>query len=139
MRRGPRACAARGQPKSTHSTPLRDWTCSRTFISCRASEGTMRKTMIFSLVLGVLAGGSIALSPEAWAQADARVPGKQTLSYGAAATQRLEYWPGASAHAPLVAFVHGGGWKAGDMTMMDGSAKLTHWHSLGYAVASLDY
>jgi acetyl esterase/lipase len=25
------------------------------------------------------------------------------------------------------------------MTMMDGSAKLAHWHSLGYAVASIDY
>jgi len=99
----------------------------------------MRKTMTFALALGTLAGGSIALSHHASAQADAQVPGKQTLSYGAAASQRLEYWPGANAHAPLVAFVHGGGWKAGDMTMMDGSAKLSHWHSLGYAVASIDY
>jgi acetyl esterase/lipase len=43
------------------------------------------------------------------------------------------------AHSPLIVFVHGGGWSRGDMTMMDGSAKLSHWHSLGYAVASIDY
>ena len=36
-------------------------------------------------------------------------------------------------------FVHGGGWKRGDMTMMDGSAKLADWQAQGYAVASLNY
>jgi acetyl esterase/lipase len=100
--------------------------------------GTMRKTLLLSLVLAAATGGTVALPRESSAAA-AQVPGKQTLSYGTAPAQRLEYWPGASAHAPLVVFVHGGGWKAGDMTMMDGSAKLAHWHALGYAVASIDY
>jgi acetyl esterase/lipase len=98
----------------------------------------MRKTLLFPLVLAAAASGSVALSREGTAAA-ARVPGKRTLSYGAAVAQKLEYWPGANADSPLVAFVHGGGWKAGDMTMMDGSAKLAHWHALGYAVASIDY
>lgn len=98
----------------------------------------MRKTILLSLVLAAVTSGSVALSREGTA-AVAQVTGKQTLSYGAAAAQKLEYWPGATAHSPLVAFVHGGGWKAGDMTMMDGSAKLSHWHALGYAVASIDY
>ncbi len=39
----------------------------------------------------------------------------------------------------MIVFVHGGGWTRGDMRMMEGSAKLSHWHGLGYAVASLDY
>jgi acetyl esterase/lipase len=102
-------------------------------------EGTMRKTVFLSLILAAVASGSAALAREAATAAATAVPGKQTLSYGAAAAQRLEYWPGANAHSPLVVFVHGGGWKRGDMTMMDGSAKLSHWHALGYAVASIDY
>lgn len=99
----------------------------------------MRNFLFLSAMLGVLASGSVALSREVGGQAAAQVPGKQTLNYGVATAQRLEYWPGADARSPLVAFVHGGGWKAGDMAMMDGSAKLAHWHSLGYAVASIDY
>ncbi len=64
---------------------------------------------------------------------------KQTLSYGNDRLQALDYWPAARHDAPLVVFVHGGGWKRGDKQMMEGSAKLEHWHSLGYAVASVNY
>ena len=67
-------------------------------------------------------------------------PRQQTLSYGADPLQQVAYWPGTSANAPLVVFVHGGGWKRGDMAMMAGSAKLAHWNGeLGYAVASVNY
>lgn len=72
-------------------------------------------------------------------EAASAVPDKQTLAYGTADLQKVAYWPGANAHSPLVVFVHGGGWKRGDMAMMDGSAKLTDWHWHGYAVASVDY
>ena len=99
----------------------------------------MRKIVFLGLCLAAASGTATLARDVSVASASAAVPGKQTLSYGAATAQRLEYWPGADAHAPLVAFVHGGGWKRGDMTMMDGSAKLAHWHSLGYAVASIDY
>jgi len=99
----------------------------------------MHKILAVSLMFALAASGAAAFSRETPDQAAAQVPGKQTLSYGAAAAQRVEYWPGPNAHSPLVAFVHGGGWTRGDMTMVDGSAKLTHWHSLGYAVASIDY
>ena len=60
-------------------------------------------------------------------------------AYGAATLQRLDYWPGSSRQAPLVVFVHGGGWKQGDKKMMHGSAKLSHWQEQGYAVVSLNY
>lgn len=63
----------------------------------------------------------------------------QTLSYGRDPLQTLDYWPGRSANAPLVVFVHGGGWKRGDKRMMQGSDKLRHWQAQGYAVASLNY
>ncbi len=63
----------------------------------------------------------------------------QTLAYGTDEAQVLDYWPGAAPDAPLVVFVHGGGWKRGDKTMMRGSDKLEHWQGLGYAVASLNY
>lgn len=61
------------------------------------------------------------------------------LAYGAEDLQRLDYWPGAGPDAPLVVFVHGGGWKRGDKDMMQGSAKLEHWQEQGYAVASINY
>lgn len=64
---------------------------------------------------------------------------KKTLSYGPDRLQQLDFWPAARADAPLVVFVHGGGWKRGDKRMMDGSAKLSHWRDLGYAVASVNY
>ena len=63
----------------------------------------------------------------------------QELSYGADKLQRVDFWAGSRKSAPLVVFVHGGGWKRGDKSMMKGSAKLSHWQSLGYAVASVNY
>ena len=98
----------------------------------------MRKTLILPLAIATAVCAPVAL-PSAPAAAAHAVPGKQVLSYGADELQKLEYWSGASATSPLVVFVHGGGWKRGDMTMMDGSAKLADWHGRGYAVASLDY
>lgn len=68
-----------------------------------------------------------------------RAAAKQVLKYGADPEQTVDFWPASAPGAPLVLFVHGGGWKRGDKTMMDGSDKLTHWRALGYAVASLDY
>jgi len=68
-----------------------------------------------------------------------RDAGKQALSYGPDALQAVDYWAGAAPDAPLVVFVHGGGWKRGDKRMMDRSGKLAHWQALGYAVASLNY
>ncbi|WP_336926468.1 alpha/beta hydrolase [Alteraurantiacibacter palmitatis] len=65
--------------------------------------------------------------------------GMQTLAYGTDRLQQLDYWAGASRNAPLVIFVHGGGWQRGDKRMMLGSAKLRHWQAAGYAVASLNY
>ena len=100
----------------------------------------MRKIALPVLALIVTFGAPGLILAEVDARAiSAGLPGKQTVAYGPSPLQKVEYWPGADAEAPLVVFVHGGGWKRGDMTMMDGSAKLSHWHALGYAVASVDY
>jgi acetyl esterase/lipase len=69
----------------------------------------------------------------------ARDDDKQALSYGADRLQAVDFWAGPSRDAPLVVYVHGGGWSRGDKRMMDGSDKLAHWHAQGYAVASVNY
>ncbi|KLI64028.1 esterase [Aurantiacibacter marinus] len=63
----------------------------------------------------------------------------QRMSYGADELQTALYWPGASVEAPLIVFVHGGGWSRGDMRSTIGSSMLASWQSQGFAVASLNY
>ncbi|WP_109807215.1 alpha/beta hydrolase [Sphingosinithalassobacter portus] len=67
-------------------------------------------------------------------QSDAR-----EIAYGLAPLQRLDFYPAAAENAPLIVFVHGGGWKRGDKGNATGEAKITHFHARGYAVASLNY
>ena len=86
----------------------------------------------------VLACAVLAVSAGA-ATRGARDDGKQALSYGTDRLQAVDYWAGATRSAPLVVFVHGGGWSRGDKRMMDGSDKLAHWRAQGYAVASVNY
>ena len=63
----------------------------------------------------------------------------EEIPYGSDPLQKADFWRAANDRAPLVLFVHGGGWKRGDKKMMQGSAKLSHWQSQGYAVASVNY
>ena len=76
--------------------------------------------------------------PLLFAQSETRAP-VQRLSYGNNELQAALYWTGASAGAPLIVFVHGGGWSRGDMSETAGSNKLRRWQAQGYAVASLNY
>ncbi|MFA6218319.1 MAG: alpha/beta hydrolase [Erythrobacter sp.] len=94
----------------------------------------MDKRLIAGLIAATLAATCVAS-----AAAEPKAPPPSELAYGQDRLQRLDYWPGASRGAPLVLFVHGGGWKRGDKSMMKGSAKLSHWQALGYAVASANY
>lgn len=70
---------------------------------------------------------------------EARVPGGREHAYGSDPLQKLDFWPGAGRDAPLVIFVHGGGWKRGDKRNATGTDKVTHYTGLGYAFASLNY
>ncbi|WP_255326359.1 alpha/beta hydrolase [Sphingobium sp. EM0848] len=66
-------------------------------------------------------------------------PGAQTMAYGKDALQILDYWPAEARKAPLVLFVHGGGWKRGSKDNATGAEKVGHYHSLGYGFASINY
>ena len=73
---------------------------------------------------------------------------KQTLALGAVehaygddALQKLDFFraKNTSGSAPLLVFVHGGGWKRGDKRNATGSDKVTHYNGLGYHMASINY
>lgn len=63
------------------------------------------------------------------------------LSYGDDPLQRLDLYKAkaATAPAPLIVFVHGGGWKRGDKRNATGSEKIAHYTGLGYHLASVNY
>jgi len=61
-------------------------------------------------------------------------------AYGAAPLQQLDFWrAGASAPAPLIVFVHGGGWMRGDKRRDTGAQNVAHALAGGYAFASVNY
>lgn len=67
-------------------------------------------------------------------------PAPQTLSYGSDPLQALNLWVPANAQpAPLVLFVHGGGWKRGSKENAGSRAMPGHMLAQGYAFASIDY
>jgi acetyl esterase/lipase len=104
-------------------------------------QDTMREALIYGVAtaaLGLMVVGEIAAVQPAHA-ATQPASRRQTMSYGTDRLQALDYWAGANRKSPLVVFVHGGGWKRGDKSLMTGSAKLSDWQGKGYAVASLDY
>ncbi|NYF31456.1 alpha/beta hydrolase [Sphingopyxis sp. JAI108] len=70
-----------------------------------------------------------------------KVPGGETISYGRDPLQTLDVWhaTGDSGAAPLVVFVHGGGWKRGDKDNATGRFKAQHYPAQGYAFASINY
>ena len=112
----------------------------------------MKRTLILTLAAGALIAGTLAQARpgdrlrerlgggQGRAQA-VPVPGKQTLAYGKDALQQLDFWPAQSGNkrAPLVVFVHGGGWKRGDKSNGSGPWKAPHYTGLGYAYASINY
>lgn len=75
----------------------------------------------------------------------AKLPsGAQTLSYGTDPAQVLDFWPSAkggpnSGRAPLIVFVHGGGWKRGSKDNATGRFKPEHYPTQGYVFASINY
>ena len=64
----------------------------------------------------------------------------QTIAYGAHPEQVLDFWraPGVSP-APIILFVHGGGWQRGSKNNATGTWKPGHYTGEGYAFASTNY
>lgn len=73
--------------------------------------------------------------------ATAIIPPSLTIAYGKDALQKVDVWKamGSGRKAPLVFFVHGGGWKRGDKQMSARSPAATHFTGQGYAYASTNY
>jgi arylformamidase len=60
--------------------------------------------------------------------------------YGTDPLQKLDFWHATGKQsAPLIVFVHGGGWKRGDKRNATGAQKVEHLTKQGYAFASIDY
>jgi acetyl esterase/lipase len=68
-------------------------------------------------------------------------PAEQTIAYGKDPAQMLDFSraQGAATPAPLVLFVHGGGWSRGSKDNAVGGWKAPHYTGLGYHFASIDY
>jgi carboxylesterase type B len=65
----------------------------------------------------------------------------ETLAYGAEPRQALDFWRARerAGGAPLIVFVHGGGWQNGDKRGTQHSQQAPHYLSTGYAFAALNY
>lgn len=70
-----------------------------------------------------------------------KAPGSETISYGSNPLQNLDVWRAKDTKgpAPLVVFVHGGGWKRGSKDNATGQHKPVHYPGEGYAFASINY
>lgn len=64
--------------------------------------------------------------------------GTNEISYGQDARQKLDFWAAPETNAPLVVFVHGGGWSKGDKATGTG-IKPTFYNGMGHAFTSLNY
>ncbi len=75
------------------------------------------------------------------ADAGPKAAGGETMSYGSDALQALDIWraQGTRGPAPLIVYVHGGGWKRGSKDNATGRFKPIHYPEQGYAFASIDY
>lgn len=75
------------------------------------------------------------------ADAGPKVPGSETIFYGRDPLQSLDVWRAKDVKgpAPLLVFVHGGGWKRGSKDNATGRFKAEHYPGQGYAFASIDY
>lgn len=67
-----------------------------------------------------------------------------TLRYGNDPAQAITFWPAQlrsdpAKQAPLIVFVHGGGWSRGTAESGTGKWKEAHFPAEGYAFASIDY
>jgi len=69
------------------------------------------------------------------------LPPELTLAYGPHERHRVDFWraPAADGAAPLLFFVHGGAWRAGDKALDTGYWKQAFFPGRGMALASTNY
>ncbi len=116
----------------------------------------MRKTTILWIAALAVLGASIAqaapgdrlrarLAQRMGGQSDSndapQAPLPQTIAYGSDPLQQLDVWraQGVAGRAPLVMYVHGGGWKRGNKDVAASRWAPTHFPAQGYVYASINY
>jgi len=83
-------------------------------------------------------------------QGPPQAPAGQTIAYGRDPLQVLDFWPAVQKSsptekyrdvrpAPLIVYVHGGGWQRGSKDNATGKWKPVHFPQQGYAFASINY
>lgn len=94
-------------------------------------------------IIARVRGGMAAAEAKAQPKFDKQVMALAAVeqSYGSETLQKLDFYKakGADAKAPLIIFVHGGGWKRGDKRNATGTEKVRHFTELGYHLASVNY
>ena len=113
-------------------------TCLREKFS-ELSEGCQTALRARMEARGGQAGGPAAGARRGAAAATAAAPAPTTLAYGSDPLQALDLWVPQGKPAPLVLFVHGGGWSRGSKSNAVGRALPGHLLAQGYAFASIDY
>jgi len=79
-----------------------------------------------------------------------QAPAGQAIAYGRDPLQSLDFWPAVQKFsptekyrdvrpAPLIVYVHGGGWQRGSKDNATGKWKPVHFPQQGYAFASINY
>lgn len=112
----------------------------------------MRKSIAFGLVAtALLATGLAQAAPgerlrQRIAEPARSAPAERgarplTIAYGSDPLQQLDLWKAQNAvgKAPLVLYVHGGGWKRGSKETAASRQAPGHFTQAGYAYASIDY
>ncbi|MDQ8756188.1 alpha/beta hydrolase [Sphingosinicella sp. LHD-64] len=78
----------------------------------------------------------IILMMPAFGQSDGTPPRTAEIAYGPHPRQRLDFTPAAGREAPLVLFVHGGGWRRGDKRMAAHMAAYVRGRGFAFAAAN---
>jgi arylformamidase len=110
---------------------------------------TFQKLFALSLLVVLSASFAPALAGPLLQRLQARMAGATSdgsgvpqaeYAYGSDPLQKLDFWPASGGRpAPLIVFVHGGGWKRGDKRNATGADKVEHLLGEGYAFASINY
>lgn len=101
-----------------------------------------QKQLALSLFVMLSAAPAIAgPQPERPVASEAELPSaaRTEYAYGSDSLQKLDFWHATGKAAPLVVFVHGGGWKGWDKRNATGAQNVDHLVGEGYAFASINY
>lgn len=104
----------------------------------------MRSRLVLAVLAALAVSNMAAAQPYGGRLGGLDFPGAapdQRIDYGNDPMQRLDFWRAKNVFtaAPLLVFVHGGGWSRGSKDNATGRWKAVHYPEQGYAFASINY